>query len=130
MTIQTLIRLSDNTLEVDQLRLYDPTIKDFVFQNGATVTCRVTDTDGNDVLGMSFPAALGYVAGSDGCYTITLEETLELDPMTEYRVIVDAVSGQYVHHWDIPTVAYTDGLTPTYQQLECVVNLPDPCRTV
>ena len=81
-----------------------------LFINTATVTMTLQDSTPADVAGQVFPAALTYVAASDGTYQGTLEDTLSLTTSEQYTLIVDIDAGAgLIAHFEIPTRALTRG---------------------
>lgn len=63
------------------------------FINNATVTVTIKDTDGNEVIGETWPFAMDYVAASDGDYRAFVSEDLELIANTRYIAYIEADGG-------------------------------------
>jgi hypothetical protein len=84
-----LLRLNDNVLEILGLR---NEITD-AYINDATVTVTLTETDGTEIVGQSWPLSLPYVAGSNGNYRVTLKDTLTLTDIDEVIATIDADGG-------------------------------------
>lgn len=76
------------------------------YLNAATVTARVTDLDGNDVAGQSWPTPLAYLAGTDGNYQGTLEDGMVLTAGQSYliKVTIDN-GGDEIGYWQFPRIA-------------------------
>lgn len=68
------VLFAGNDMVVKIVGLKDETLGTFV--NNATVTCRVKDSDGVELAGITFPVTLGYEPGSDGNYSGVLEAAL------------------------------------------------------
>jgi|LWDU01.1.fsa_nt_gi hypothetical protein len=93
----TLYIENDSTVSVTNLK--NTTTSAFV--NNATVTFTLKDTAGTTVTGQTFPATMTYVAGSDGDYLVTLQQSLSLVENTGYVGVVTAVSGTLDAKWTI-----------------------------
>jgi len=72
---------------------------DAQFINDATVTATLNDTDGTEISGMTWPATMTYVSGSEGTYQLLLDSTLNLQKNTLYTVHVHVISGGLTGHW-------------------------------
>ncbi|RWN11761.1 hypothetical protein [Mesorhizobium sp.] len=78
------------------------------FVNDASVTVTVKDKDGANVSGQSWPAAMAYVASSDGLYRGILEDDLALVDGETYFAHVDADAGDNrIGHWEFHFVPKT-----------------------
>lgn len=103
MILQAAWRLSDNVVQLTLTNgLTDAAVND------ATVTCTVTDADGNSVTGQSWPLSLDYVAASSGIYRGTITEVAVMAHATAHIAKITATSGSLVKYWELPFVAYTD----------------------
>jgi hypothetical protein len=95
-------------MESDQLLtvtgLVDPTTSTFV--NDATVEATMTDMDGVEVVGQSWPLTLAYVAASDGDYQALLEDDRVLIEGQFYfcEMVADA-GGDLIKTWKWKDVA-------------------------
>lgn len=65
---------NDNLLQLSGLK----NGLDDTFINDATVSASMRDAAGNLLSGMDWPAALSYIADSQGCYRLTLNGDLNL----------------------------------------------------
>lgn len=73
--------------------------------NSATVTCTLTNADGDEVAGQSWPMALGYVTDSAGIYRGTLPYSLSISPDSRYTLKIDVNAGAGLRgHWEVPCV--------------------------
>lgn len=63
------------------------------FINTAVVTVTLVDRGGAEVAGQSWPAALTYVASSDGVYRGTLSDSLDLTKFEAYTAQITADAG-------------------------------------
>lgn len=97
----TLFIENDNTVTVTGLK----NTASSSFVNDATVTFTLKDTSGTVVSGQTFPSTLSYVAGSDGDYLVTLQQSLDLDEGDAYVGTVTAVSGTLDAKWTINYIA-------------------------
>lgn len=71
------------------------------YVNDADVTVTVKDADDNAVSGQTWPAAMAYVAGSNGNYRGILEDDLALVDGSQYVAVIDADAGtNRVGHWE------------------------------
>lgn len=71
--------------------------------NSATVTVTLKDAAGVDIVGLSWPQTLAYVAGSSGDYRLVLPAALTLTPETKVTAIIDVDDGpDRDAHWEIP----------------------------
>ncbi len=94
---------NDNIIELDELRDVDD-----AYQNAGTVTLiDVIDEGGNPVAGISLPLPLAYVAGSDGRYRCTLQDTAALADGATYLAIVTVDAGGLQARFEIPFTART-----------------------
>lgn len=95
-----------NDMLLDLARLRD-TI-DGSYLDAATVTVSLATQAGVPVVGESWPLALDYVTGSNGTYSATLRDTLELVPGVRYvaTVNVDAGEGRTAR-WTMDCIART-----------------------
>lgn len=91
---------NDHKLTVDQLRDTDDQ-----YINVATVEATVIDSAGNEVEGQTWPLSLSYVADSDGKYEGILDDAIEFTAGEEYTLIIDAVYGSSVGHWELNVTA-------------------------
>ena len=92
---------NDNQLRVDGLRDADD-----AYINAATVSCTgVTDADGNQVSGDSFPKTLTYVTASDGNYRGTLQQTLALVDGETYTATITVDGSGLQARFDVPFTA-------------------------
>ena len=102
-----LIRIeNDNLLTVDGVQ----DSSDGSFLNAATVIATLKDEEGVDVTGQTFPLTLTYVTASDGKYTGTLEDTLDLMASVDYTLCVDIDSNTgFKANFQIPIKAIIRG---------------------
>ncbi len=79
--------------------------KTAAFLNAATVTARLVDAQGVDIVGQTWPLTLDYVATSDGDYCGTLNDTLEqtIDAIETAQVTFDGGMGLKAF-WQTPCV--------------------------
>ncbi|MDX8513529.1 hypothetical protein [Mesorhizobium captivum] len=78
------------------------------YVNDADVTVTVKDADGNAVAGQTWPAAMTYVAASNGNYRGILEDDLALVDGTTYFAHIDADAGaNRIGHWEFAFVPKT-----------------------
>jgi len=80
---------NDNVIELDGLQ---NTVTE-AYINDATVTVTITDKDGTEVVGETWPLAMPYVRGSDGTYRANLADTLTLTNGARYAATVTADAG-------------------------------------
>ncbi len=81
------------------------------FVNGATMTFTLRDTDEVAIAGAT-AIPMSYIAGSDGKYQGTLQDTVALgDPGTHYFCDITATSGGDVAYRRIPCVVQYKGAT-------------------
>jgi len=80
---------NDNLLTVDELK----NAATGAYINDATVTATLTDADGTEVTGQTWPTTLAYIAASNGTYRGSLSNGLSLDRSKEYRLEVAANGG-------------------------------------
>lgn len=74
----------------------------------ATVEVTLTDSDGNEVTGQSWPLGVTYVAASDGEYRAILPQALSITPGATYTATVDADGGAGLKgRWEIPVLCRT-----------------------
>lgn len=101
MDVQTLYLGNDMLLEVANLR--DQATGDYL--NAATVTVSLEDSEGNAVVGESWPLALSYITASNGVYRAILRDTLTLAVDARYvaEVIADSGEGRRAR-WDLDFV--------------------------
>lgn len=117
MTYQVAFRLSDN---IAQLTLTNGLTSAAV--NDATVVCTVTDADGTNVAGMSWPLTMDYVAASAGIYRGTITEAAVLVHETAYIAKITATSGSLDRYWEIPFVALTDdGQGVSHEEVKAIL---------
>jgi hypothetical protein len=79
----------------------DETTGPMVFQNAATVTATLNDSNGNPQPGLS-GATLAYVAGSDGWYQYTVPSSFNSAVGYNYTLMVDADIGIGHLHREYP----------------------------
>jgi len=74
--------------------------------NDAVVTITLKDADDVEVPGETWPVALSYVDGSDGNYSATFSDLIEVQDETDYTmsVTVTALDGSKAS-WDEPVTA-------------------------
>jgi hypothetical protein len=78
------------------------------YVNDADVEVTVKDGAGNDVAGQIWPAAMDYVAASNGNYRGILEDDLALVDGTTYFAHIDADAGaNRIGHWEFAFVPKT-----------------------
>lgn len=82
---------NSNVVEMSGLRANDVS---GVYINDATVTCTITDLNGTEVAGQTWPLTMDYQTGSNGIYQATLPAGLSLTEDASYLVIVDAVASE------------------------------------
>lgn len=80
---------NDNVIELDALK---DVIAD-TFINTASVTVTLTDANGDEIVGETWPLAMSYVGGSQGTYRATLPDTLTLTSGTTATAVVDVNGG-------------------------------------
>jgi hypothetical protein len=80
---------NDNVIELDELK----NVVDGIYQNSATVIVTLTDADGAEVAGETWPLAMSYVSGSNGTYRANLADTLTLTNGGRYDATVTADAG-------------------------------------
>ena len=97
MSIITLALGSDNLVRLDKLT--DASSGDLV--SAAVVVCTLYDSAGNAVAGAS-AIAMAAVAGTDGRYEGTLQDTLSLVDGRMYTLEITATSGTVVRKWRRP----------------------------
>lgn len=76
----------DNTTSVKLLGLQ----ADGQFINDATVALTLTDSAGDPVVGETWPAALQYVADSNGDYKGTVSHLVDVTKNKEYTALITA----------------------------------------
>lgn len=91
---------NDHKLTVDQLRDTDGQ-----YINLATVEATVTDSEGNEVEGQTWPLNLSYVEDSNGKYEGILDDAMELQADENYTLIIDVSDGSSVGHWELEVMA-------------------------
>ena len=89
MAVHVIFADNDNVIEVTDLK----NLVDGAFQNAATVTVTITDSDGNEVAGETWPLTLPYVSGSEGDYRANLADTISFVATNEYTADVIADAG-------------------------------------
>ncbi|RWH86448.1 MAG: hypothetical protein EOR77_21610 [Mesorhizobium sp.] len=78
------------------------------YVNDADVIVTVKDAAGTNVSGQTWPAAMAYVADSDGLYRGILEDDLGLVDGTTYTAHIDADAGtNRIGHWEFAFVPKT-----------------------
>ncbi len=95
--VQVLYKENDQVIELSGLK---DAIAD-TFINDATVTASIVDSAGDDLAGMTFPATMTYVSGSEGVYRVTLEETLVVNVGQFVKAIIIAIKGSLQGKWTI-----------------------------
>ena len=104
MTTLTAYLNSDNVITLDGL--YDNV--GLAYENTATVNVTLTDINGTEVSGETWPLLMNYVSASNGKYRATLTDSLTLSEGTYTATITaDAGAGQY--RTFVVTVDYIDG---------------------
>jgi len=93
-------RLNDNRLRFTVTDQAGAAINDATFE-----LTDIYDDCGETVGGMTFPAALAYVAGSAGEYEVTLIAALALVDSMEYHATVAGVANGYTVRLDYPFIA-------------------------
>lgn len=63
------------------------------YENAATVQVTITDSDGDEVVGETWPKTMPYVSGSDGNYRVTLASSLLTDLDNNYSAVITADDG-------------------------------------
>ena len=76
------------------------------FQNAALVTATLQDHLNAPVAGLS-GLTLGYVAASNGDYRGQVEEVFDPAEGGGYKLVIDAVEGSLVGHWEVPVEVKT-----------------------
>jgi hypothetical protein len=72
------------------------------FMNDATVTATLKDSASAVVTGQTFPLTLAYMAGTDGNYQATLQDTLNITENTIYTAEITATSSSgLVAKWNM-----------------------------
>lgn len=95
----------DNTMILDLVGLKSE-VEDAFINAGATVSVTLKDKDGNNVSGQSWPAAMSYVAASNGVWRGVLSEVLVLTAKQKYVAYIEANAGSNrVGHWEFPVKA-------------------------
>ncbi|WP_027037883.1 hypothetical protein [Mesorhizobium ciceri] len=78
------------------------------FVNDADVSVTVKDAEGTNITGQTWPAAMAYVASSDGIYRGILEDDLGLVDGTTYYAHIEADAGtNRIGHWEFAFVPKT-----------------------
>lgn len=78
------------------------------YQNTATVEVTLTDINGNEVTGETWPLTMNYVSASNGVYRATLVDTLSVSA-GEYTATVTANIGAGQYRTFVVTVNFVDG---------------------
>lgn len=73
------------------------------WENSATVTGKLIDSNGDDVSGSSF--SLTYVTSSDGDYEGSIADTVSLTENASYTLEIVATASGVKTTWRIPTTA-------------------------
>lgn len=88
-----------NTNVLEIVGLKDDIAETFI--NDATVTATVRDSQGDEVVGESWPLALDYVLSSDGVYRGFLSADLDLVSGRRYLAVIDVDGGvDRTAHWE------------------------------
>ena len=96
-----LVGFVENTNLLEIIGLQDSITLAFI--NDATVTVTVQDDKEVDVVGMTWPATMNYIASSDGDYRIALEDDLALIHKKLYHALVRADGGSdRIASWRFP----------------------------
>lgn len=77
------------------------------YVNNATVAVTVTDRDGNEIVGETWPLTLNYVAASNGTYRATLQDTLTLTHKEGLLLHITADGAGLQAAWELYAVALT-----------------------
>ena len=104
MAVHIILVDNDNVIQVTGLK----NLVDDTYQNSATVTVTLKDSDGVDVVGETWPLTLTYVASSNGNYGANLADTLSLVDGCKYTgtVIADAGANGKAQ-WEEEVIART-----------------------
>lgn len=94
---------NDNYLQISGLK----NGADGTYINDASITATLYDETGAQVTGMTWPAALSYIAASNGNYQLQLTDALSLQAGKYYKIQVDAASGGLNARWTINIKAQT-----------------------
>jgi len=72
-----------------------------LYINSATVIVTVKDQNGVNVLGMTWPATMNYVAASNGNYRLALEADLAFVAKRNYTAYIEVDAGSdRIGHWE------------------------------
>ncbi len=101
MTTQIVYRSNDHLIKLTGLQ----DSSDDTFVNDATVTLTMKDINDVNVVGISWPLAMAYVAASNGDYEGTIDKALVITPETRYFAEVTIVSGTRDAFFELPVQA-------------------------
>jgi len=100
----TVFVANTNVLELQGLK--NAILDEFI--NDATVTVTVTDEDGTEITGQTWPATMNYVATTDGWYRAIISDEVELADRVRYIAVIDADGGpDLIGHWEFPFTPVT-----------------------
>ena len=94
---------NDNVIVLDELT----NSATAAYINDATVTVTVKDSAGVNVVGETWPLAMGYVSASNGKYRAVLQDTLSMTADRAYVAHIDAAGDSLTGHWEVPVRAAT-----------------------
>jgi len=96
--IQVVFNLNDHTIEVLGLK---NTVSG-AFQNAATVTLTMRDIAGTEVVGVTWPLTVPFVAASSGDYRETIDKALVVNVGSRYVAEVTAAQAGLDAFWRVP----------------------------
>lgn len=96
---------SDNVLTLTGL--YDNI--NAAYENAATVYVTLTDSNGTQVTGETWPLLMNYVSASNGNYRATLTDSLSVVSGKTYTATVTADAGTGAYYERKVDIDYTDG---------------------
>lgn len=92
---------NDNVVELFELR--NPITGAFL--NAATVDITITDSEGVEVTGETWPLTIPYVTGSNGIYRVILDKVLGFIAGQRYTAVINAAEAGLDAKWTLDYLA-------------------------
>ena len=92
---------NDNVVELNGLR--NPVTGEFL--NAATVDITITDPDGVEVTGETWPLTIPYVAASNGIYRVILDKVIDFIAGVRYTAVINAAESGLDAKWTLTYLA-------------------------
>ena len=95
--------LNDNLVRIEGLR---DASAGGAYLNAATVTATLNDPSGDPITGAT-AIGMSYVSNSEGDYEGVLQSTISVTDGLKYTLVIDAVQGGAVGHWEVKVEVVT-----------------------